>query len=325
MRVEFVCFFVGVSLFFGTAVAAIDVSTSERPQIDRLMREKKYTEATILIRAVIQDSTLSVNDSLPFVLKLSEALSRSGRREEALVLLGQYATQTSGVRQQGLIRRANVLSRMFLTEASFRTHQEGVNLLRALKVDAATEKFNSVFLSEPDNVEVLIRLGQCQLLKKEVTPAIERFRQARRLLPREPEIQLWLGRALQVKGDLTEGLEILLGAYKEFNQKEVAIVWVTEALWGAGQKNKALRILEEEVRRHPEHLWSITRWARYKLSITRDPQSLAALRRSLNTALSQVDGYLENRMNETEFTSGLPLIRREELKSEIKSLLLQRE
>lgn len=323
MRVEFVSLLlIGVSAW---ASAPVDVSFSEKPQIDRLMREKKYTEAAILLRSVIQDSSLSINDSLPFVLKLTEALSRSGRREEALVLLGQYSNQTSGNRQLGLLRRSNVLSRTFLTEASFRTHQDGVNLLRALKIDAAIEKFNSVFLSEPDNVEVLMRLGQCHLLKKEFGPATERFRQSKRLLPFEPEIQLWLGRTLFQKGDTAEAIEALNTAYKKLGDQEISALWLAEALWGSGLKNRALRVLDEDIRKHSNHYWSLVRWARYRLAFSKDAQALANIRRVLQDAMSQINEYPETRMNETEFSSGLPLIKRDELEKEAKSLLLQRE
>lgn len=235
-------------------------SEGELHQAHKLMKEKKWVEAVVVLRSQLKDP----GHSTAMELDLARALVYSGRREEAMTVLSQILARKKGAARKELIRRERVFSRIFLTNAAFQTHQDGINLLLAGKYRNAREKFEKALEQDPANVEVLTRLSQCLVLSGDYDSAAERLRLARRLNPYEPEVRLWLGWALKERGELRDALMELKSSYLELPSSETAAVWYSEALFDVGQRAAALQILDDDVMRHPKHVWSLYTASRFR-------------------------------------------------------------
>jgi tetratricopeptide (TPR) repeat protein len=259
-------------------------------EASQLLKAKKWAEAAILLRSSLRKSW-----STPVAIDLARALVFSGRREEALTVLGQaLGHERSTQSRRSLIQKSRVLSRVFLTNATFQIHQDGVNLMMARKYRAAREKFEKVLEQDTANVESLIRLGQCLVLEGDYDSASERLRLARRLNPYESEVQLWLGRALYQRGELGEALEELKAAYQDQPTSEVASIWLAETWVALGNRDQALRLLHDNVTVRPDNVGAIVALARLRLNATSPHDSHAAWesRKELQLALSRLSGYL---------------------------------
>jgi thioredoxin-like negative regulator of GroEL len=258
----------------------------------QLMRERKWVEAIVLLRSALKKAPRSQTQNIE--LDLARAMVYSGRREEALTVLSQMINGRKGAAQKQLIQRVRVLSRVFLTNATFQTYQDGVNFLLIRKYRAAREKFEKALESDAANVETLTRIGQCLVLDGDVDSAAERLRVARRLDPYEPEIRLWLGHALFERGEMRDALSELKAAYMDLGSSELAAVWYAEALMGASQKAAATQILEDDLKRHPDHVWGLITLSRYRLvsASSRDIDVAWQARKDLQLALSRISIYL---------------------------------
>jgi tetratricopeptide (TPR) repeat protein len=256
----------------------------------RLMHERKWVEAVVLLRSALKKTP----HSAPIETDLAKALAYSGRKEEALAVLSQMINRKTGAAQKELILRARVLSRLFLTNTTFQIHQDGVNLVLIGKYRAAREKFEKAIEVDPANVETLTRLGQCLVLDGDMDSAAERLRMARRLNPYEPVIHLWLGHALHERGEMREALSELKQAYQELGTSELAAVWYADALYSSGQKLAALQVLEDDLRRHPNHVTGLISLSRYRLLSASSNDSSAAwqARKDLQLALSRIPLYV---------------------------------
>lgn len=256
----------------------------------RLMHERKWVESVVLLRSALKKTP----HSAPIETDLAKALAYSGRKEEALAVLSQMINRKTGAAQKELILRARVLSRLFLTNTTFQIHQDGVNLVLIGKYRAAREKFEKAIEVDPANVETLTRLGQCLVLDGDMDSAAERLRMARRLNPYEPVIHLWLGHALHERGEMREALSELKQAYQELGTSELAAVWYADALYSSGQKLAALQVLEDDLRRHPNHVTGLISLSRYRLLAASSLDSTAAwqARKDLQLALSRIPLYV---------------------------------
>ncbi|MFL5815270.1 MAG: tetratricopeptide repeat protein [Bdellovibrionia bacterium] len=268
----------------------------------QLMHDRKWVEAVVLLRSALKKNPRSTT----IETDLARALAYSGRREEALAVLSQMINRKRGAGQKellgrqalvaryALVQRARVLSRLFLTNTTFQVHQDGVNLVLSGKYRAAREKFEKALEVDPANVETLTRLGQCLVLDGDVDSAAERLRMARRLNPYEPEIHLWLGHALHERGEMREALLELKSAYQELSSSEAAAVWYADALYSSGQKQAAVQVLEDDLKRHPNHVAGLVTMSRYRLMSASVTDSAIAwqARKDLQLALSRIPLYL---------------------------------
>jgi tetratricopeptide (TPR) repeat protein len=263
--------------------------TAEYSEAKDLMRQKKWVEAVVILRAV--QKRIPSDKALP--LDLARALAYSGRREEALNVLVQLVNQEKGARQKALIRKIKVFSRFFLTNSTFQIYQDGVNLMLADKYRPALDRFEKALEQDPANAEILTRLGQSLVLEGDFDSADERLRLARRLDPYEPEIQLWLGRALQQRGEVDEALTELRAAYPQIPSSETAVVWYATALFSNGQKAQAMQLLENDLDRQPRHLRALVELSRLRLSSAGEKDTSAAwqARKDLQVALSRLGDY----------------------------------
>lgn len=291
---------------------------SDYREAQDLISKKKWVEAAIVLRKIHKEEP----EFVPAAVDLARALVYSGRREEALSVLTQAAGREKGSRKQVLLRRASVISRLFLTKEASHTFQEGMNLMLAKKYRQAKDSFEKILEVEPDNVEILTRLGQALILLGDMDSAAERLRLARRLNMHEPEVQLWLGRALHQRGEITEALTHLKSALQGLPGSELAPLWYAEALVSSNQRPAALQVLEYDLKTQPMHIRSIVQLARLRFQAPiRDPQALWTVRKDLQVALSRYPRYISPESVGFESDLGLDLREPNDLKSEIEGLL----
>ncbi|MGZ3687522.1 MAG: tetratricopeptide repeat protein [Bdellovibrionota bacterium] len=258
-----------------------------------LIAKRKWEDAAIVLRSVWKRSPFYS----PVALNLATALTYSGRREEALSILAQSAQREKGAQQAAIIRKARVLSLIFINNGTFQIYQDGVNLMFAHKYRAARERFDKALEKEPDNVGILTRVGQAHVLEGDYDSAVERLRLAKRLNPFEPEIRMWLGRTLHQRGELKEAVEELRSAALELSSSELAPVWLAEAQVSLGLKSSAIQVLEEDVKREPLHVRALLTLAHLQITTepssdsAKDQQQLWSARKEVQLALSRLEKY----------------------------------
>lgn len=247
------------------------------------------------------------------------------KREEALALLIEGAQASEGSQRQGLVRYAGVISRFFFTNQTFQVYQDGLNLMAGRKFGSARERLEKAFSAEPDNVEILTRLGQCGFLDGNPKAAVDYFRAARKLNPFAPEIRLWLGRSLFLQGKTQESLPELRAGFRGLPSSEYAPIWLAEAMQAAGQSISALRTLDHDSREHPFHLPTLLASARMRVQVPHpDAQALWAARKDLQLAQSRMDQYFTQGLAQSNGDFNLDLRKSpEELKAEIQKLFQQ--
>lgn len=266
-------------------------------QAQKWMAEGRWEDASVALNGILRRNPGGLL-TLPSVgLDLIRAMAHLGRREEAVSLLDQaLGREKKAARRAQLLSRIRIVSRMFLSNATFQFYQDGINLLDAAKYRAAREKFEKALEKEPDNVEILVRLGQCLLMEGDEDSAAERLRLARKLNPFEPEIRLWLGRALQKRGELKQAIEDLRTASNELPGSELAALWYSEALFASGKRSAAIQQLEGALERSPMHLEGLVALARLKVDAalageSRREEALWSARRDLQLVVSRLSAY----------------------------------
>jgi thioredoxin-like negative regulator of GroEL len=301
-----------------TARADISYLTQAKYEEARsLIAHHRYAESAVMLRTVLKEAP----DLLPAALDLARALTYLGRRGEAVAVLAERSSRESPKVRATLMRRQQVMSRLFLTNATFQGYQEGVNFLIAGKYKAARERFSGALDHEPDNVEILLRLAQAQLLERDADSAVENLRTARKLNPFEPQIRLWLGRALLLRGEVPQATEELKAANQELKGGETAAVWLADALLASGQKAAAIQLLEQDSKSNPMHLQALVSLARHRLGLSpRDEESLWIVRKELQLALSRLPEY-GSPTGRIENELALDLRNSDDLKKEIDAML----
>jgi tetratricopeptide (TPR) repeat protein len=252
-------------------------------------------------------------------------LLKERKREEALKLLIEETQNSRGAERQILVRHIKVISKLFFTNSTFQIYQDGLNLMVGKKFGAAKEKLEKVISAEPDNVEILTRLGQCLFLDNDPKAAVHYFKTASKLSPFSPEIRLWLGRALYLQGKVQDSIPELRSGFLELPASENAPVWLAEALQSAGQSVSALRTLDHDTKLHPFHLPSLLASARLRVQVPRpEVQALWAARKDLQLAMSRMDQYFAQDVGQSEGAFQVNLRKSpEDLKAEIQKLFQQ--
>ncbi len=252
-------------LFHGLARAEEDTLEAHL-----LISKKKWPEAAIVLKSILKKNP----ENTAITIDLARALFYQGRREEALGILGATLAREKPAQQKILIRQSRVLSRTFLKAESFQIFQDGVNLMVASRFRQARERLEKALTAEPDNVEILTRLGQCVLLDGDPDSAAERLRTARRLNPFEPEISLWLGRALFQRGEQELALKELGLAQQELPGAQTPVLWLSESLAMSPKPQTELEILEKDLNSNPLHLDVSLAIARFHLHFASSNQIL---------------------------------------------------
>jgi Flp pilus assembly protein TadD len=266
-------------------VPQVDLN-SDYSQAKQLLTQRKWEEAAIILRGIFKKNPEFTSSAMD----LARALAYSGRREEALTVLAHASTHLSGARRKAVINRSRVLSRIFLTQQASQIYLEGLTLLQTQKYRPARERFEKSLELEPDNVEILMRVGQCLVLEGDNDSAAERLRLARRLNPYEAEVKLWLGHAMHLRGELTEAVEELKVAYAGLEGSERAPIWYAQALVSADQRKNALVLLVQDLKIQPFHLLALVTLAQLRAQASRgdEKEELAEARKDLQLAESRL-------------------------------------
>ena len=261
---------------------------SELAEGRALMGRRQWDEAVLVLKRAWDR-----NPAPEVAMELSKALVYLHRREEALQILGRASQRATPQVQRELSIRAGVIARLFLTNTNFQHYQDGLELLRSRRLRAARERFEKAAEQEKDNVEVLMRIAQTQVLDGDHDSAAERLRTVRRLHPAEPEASLWLGRALHQRGELAQAVEELRLAQQAMPKSELAQTWFAEALADSGAKAQAAAVLERGVKERPLNLLSLYTLAKLRFSALapRDRDGLWTIRRDIQVARSRLPEY----------------------------------
>ncbi len=296
----------------GVPGARADITlTPETAESTGVTPARNWAESAASLRRAWERSP-----STETALELSKALVFLGRREEALQVLSQAELHARGGVQKAIAARARIVSRQFLTHATFQLHQDGLNFMRARKYRAARQRFEKALESEKDNVEVLVRLGQCLLLEGDRDAAAERLRLARRFNSDEAEVGLWLGRVFQLRGELEPALAELKAAKLGLPRSEEAQVWLAEALEASGARAVAMAQLERDLRDSPLNVRSLITLARMRFDGSgADAAALRQVSKELQLVRSRLAQYEAPRPEGAEFVLDLREPR------EVKSLL----
>lgn len=288
-----------------------------------LLERKKWDEAIIVLKSLYRRNPNLSQAGLDLV----EALAYSRRREEAVSTINQLISrEKSNERRQELYQKADVLSRLFYTNDVFQIYQDGLNLLRAGKLGAARIRLEKALSDEPDNAEILLRLGQCLLLDHDTDSASERLKLARKLNPYRPEIKLWLGRAMTERGEQQEAVNELRSAYKDLDHSALSGVWYADALVRTGQRVLAIQTLETHLNQWPGDFDVLFKLAEIRLA-SRDQgfEEAWAAKRDLQVLASRLQSQTEmERASSTPGELDLDLqLRPEEARVKVQKMLEQ--
>lgn len=244
-------------------------------------------------------------------------LLRSEKRMEALQLLLE-SKKFNNSKGSEEIKKINLISRFFLYNKSFQIFQEGMNLITSKKYQTAIEKFEKALLDEPDNLEILLRLGQALMMESKYGMAVRYLKEAKRINPFDLEVRVWLGRAYHMNKMEKEAFFELSQVYESKYSFELLYVWLAESLSMLGQVSKAIKILIDDLKSNPLHLLSLTALARLRiqfsiLQLNQEAQLLMLARQNLQLVLSRLDLYQPLLLSPSK----------EDLKIEVEKLLQQ--
>lgn len=280
--------------------------SSENPALNASIQKGNWSEAATLSKDLLTKFPHSPN----LVSSLVNSLTHLGNKEQAIALINQEIAETQGETQAFLIQKGRVLGRLFLSNKTFETFQEGMNFFKQKKFKAAREKFEKAILNEPTNSELMTRIGQCLLSEGDSTRAIHYLSSASKLSPYEPEIRLWLGRALSFQNRASKkdagAISELKIAHQALQESEIPALWLAEAIASTGQLSLAVAQLEEHIKKNPLHVAVLEALARLRL-LTPSQSGLPDLRATWN---ARKDLQLaQSRMGEyTLWRSSAPLM-----------------
>ncbi len=206
------------------------------------------------------------------------------QRREALELLGQIAQvlreREPGESQRLVQQESQVVARLFLSQTGDQAYQDGLSFLLSGQFLAAIDRFQKALEFESENYEVLIALGKSAVLAKKMALAEDVFLRAMQVIRLEspdPIWVLWWGRTLFLKGrwdasglELRRVSELWRTSVPDAPIPEVVPLWLAEVLKSAGQTKEALRILAQDIRQNPHHLWN--RWISLQWRLGKDAE-----------------------------------------------------
>lgn len=272
-----------------------------------LLRLRKWSESATALRA----QKAQASGDLDLVLGLSEALVYEGKVGEALRELFASLGAVRGDSRNLVIQRIGIVSRVFLKNQTFQTFSEGWDHLLAGRWAQAREKLEQARQAEPENCEILTRLGQALLLNNEPDAAAERLREVRALNPLLAAPRLWLGRALHQRGETLPALNEFKEVLPLLEGSEDALIWYSEALISAHMKAEAVVLLEDSVKRRPFMLRTYLELARLRLRDLDKAQPGARIwsaRKDLQIIQSRMASYGPESSPEPLIELGLPTI-----------------
>jgi len=270
MRLPFV--FSLASTFTGVIVGVSSLPfAGEYEDAQTLLGSQKWAEALPILKKLREEEP----ESVTIAQDLSQVLLRLNRREEALELLRKYK----------LNRQAEIAGRAFISKDSFRFYQQGLDWLTKRAYSQACERLERALEKDQAHLDVLFRLGQCELLEGNVDLALKLFDQLERIHGKTTESQLWRARSAALRSRADEALPIFatLASLPKVSEPtaELISLWWGEALVASNQKVQALGVFDADVKKNPAHLQTSLAAIRIRLSQAESPNQILALDRDL--------------------------------------------
>lgn len=263
-------------------------------QAYQLLESKKWADAALAYQALLKQDPRSATAWVG----LSASWVHLGKRAEAIEALADYLRRIKGPQRKAWLQKVRVFARVFLTSATFQVYQDGLNALSLQNYSVAREKFERALAEEPDNVEILIRLGQALVLAGESESALKYLKQAQKICPLEPHAGIWSARALHLKGKYQEAYAEWNGLGAEMKESEYGPLWFSETLTQLGQPISALHLLENDLRVNPMHLPSLILGARLRLQYGQaDKKMMQGLVKNLQQNLKKLE---DSRLSNTD-------------------------
>jgi len=280
------------------AASSNDVTTlleqEEYQLAQTYIKQEKWPEAVIVLKSLNNHNPKKIKHAL----LLSESLVYLGRREEALNLLIQVYSkkETTKKNKKILVDKIDVLSQVFMTNLTFQSYQDALSKMKDKKFKAALKGFYLMLSKEPKNLQILMRIGQSHFFLKQYSMATELFLEAKALNPHRAEVRLWLGKSLYFKNQFTRALKELKTANKQLKKSELAPVWLSKVLNEQGKLNKAISVLEQDIKKESTHVLSLFELAQLKLQLGQrgSVEKLWESRQALQLALSRFKQYDKN-------------------------------
>lgn len=246
-------------------------------------------------------------------------LLKQGKRQEAIQALVQQRAPRGDAAKKRVDIERTLVARQFVTNEGFQIYQDGVNQLEAERFDEAREKFREALTREVDHVEVLVRLGQTEVLLDRSSSAKEYLDRALTIAPGETEARIWKGQALILDKKWPEAIEELKEATKEQPQSEVAVIALSRALRGSRQVDRANLALSHDLESNPFHLNVLVEWASALVEREKS-EGLWKVRKELQLGLSRLTEYAK-KSRKFESDLALPPKDKDYVKEKIEKLL----
>lgn len=222
-----------------------------------LVVNRKWAEATPLLKKLHAEAPQSVMIAQDF----AQALLRLNQREEAMAIFRKY----------GLLKQAQIAGRAFITQAGFKTFQEGMNLLESRRYGEACDRFEKSLEKDLGNLEILMRLGQCKILDQNPDAALRAFDAIQKIHGDVLDAYLWRGHARALKGMNADAIRDLREAARVNPLSELAPLWLAEALQASGETGDAIEMLQSNWKKYPRHAMVGAMCARLKFGQAKTP------------------------------------------------------
>jgi len=297
-----IVFFLLTQSFFALSYAEPSKSSAE-------LNTQNWADVVLKLKKEIQFDPKNLTSHF----KLAHALFRLDRRSEALSHLGQWVLSYTGQAREQLIEGIHTFSRAFSSNQILQIFLESTSEMKKGNFIEASERLSKLIEKERNNVEILLRLAQCQLVGGDFDSAAEKLRLAKLLNPYEPEIRLWLGRALFLRGELDQSLVELKWAKEKLPKSQVAVIWISDNLVKLGRPQEAIQILEKDMQNQPFHLMSVFKQSQIQYEqLDSNPlhtnlDSIWKVRTSLQIVLSRLGEIKHSHFVQFESELGLPV------------------
>lgn len=244
---------------------------AEYEDAQTLLTAQKWAEALPILKKLNEEEP----ESITVAQDLGQVLLRLNRREESLELLRKYK----------LNRQADIAARTFISKDSFRFYQQGLDWLTKHAYPQACERLERALEKDQAHLDVLLRLGQCEILDGNADLGLKFFDQLERIHGKTTETQLWRARGAFLRGHPEEAIPVFatLGNSSRTSEPTAELIplWGAETLAASNQKTAAQTLLDGDVKKNPAHLQTALAAIRLRLSQAESPNQILAVDRDL--------------------------------------------
>ncbi len=262
-------------------------------QAHQLVTKRQWAQVLPILKSLHDEAPSSVLIGQDY----AQALLRMNRREEAMGLFKKY----------GFYKQAQSAGHLFLTQESFRLYQEGLSFVTGKKYSQGCERFERALEKDQAHLWIQLRLSQCRILDGNGDSALKVLEAATRIHGEPSEAILWKGKALALKGQTAEAISELKHAIDLLPQSELAPVWLSESYLLSGQRAAAIAILEEDLKRNPDHVYALVSLIRVRISQSLNPTQLLEVKKQLELAKTRLPRYESAQLPPFESALGLEL------------------